>query len=265
MQAILTTSSVSTTPSANATSGVSALNINASTASGYPRLGVGSFAAAYGTNLAPSTVIATPPYPTSLGGITVSVKDSAGTTRLAPIYLVSATQVNYIVPDGTAPGIATVTIGPTTGGAQIDAVAPGLYSANNDGQGVAAATAALYSANGTITPETLFQCAATCTARPMDLGSATDQLVVTLYGTGLPNLSALANARATVGGMTASLLYVGSQPQYPGLDQVNLIVPHGLAGAGEVPVVLTLEGQTANVIRINEVICIRWNKIWRFI
>ncbi len=251
MEAILTTSSISTTPSTNTTSGVSTLNINASTASGYPRLGVGSFAAAYGTNLVPSTVVATPPYPTSLGGIGVSVKDSAGVTRLAPIDVVSATHVNYIVPDGTAPGIATITIGSTTGGAQIDTVAPGLYSANNNGQGVAAATAALYSANGSITPQTLFQCAATCTSVPMDLGSTTDQLVVTLYGTGFRNLSALANARATVGGMAAALLYIGAQPQYPGLDQVNLVVPHALAGAGEVPVVLTVDGQTANVVNVS--------------
>jgi uncharacterized protein (TIGR03437 family) len=251
MQAILTPSSVSTTTSANTTSTTSNLNVNSSTASGYPRLGVGSFAAAYGTNLAPSTVVATTPYPTSLGGITVSVQDSTGATRLAPINLVSATQVNYIVPEGTAPGIGIVTISSTTGGAQIDTVAPGLYSANHDGQGVAAATAAIYSAGGSITPEDVFQCASTCSASPLDLGAATDRLIVTLYGTGLRNISALSNARATVGAMPAALLYVGAQPQYPGLDQVNLEIPRSLAGAGEVPVVLTVDGQTANVVTVS--------------
>jgi len=49
----------------------------------------------------------------------------------------------------------------------------------------------------------------------------------------------------------ASLLYVGAQPQYPGLDQFNLVVPQSLAGSGEVPVVLTVDGQTANVVTIN--------------
>ena len=137
-QVILTPSSISTTVSTNRTSDTSTLNVNASTASGYPRLGAGSFAAAYGTNLAASTVIASPPYPTTLGGISVTLRDSAGISWQAAIYAVSATQVNYIVPDGAAPGIAAVTIGSSGGGAQIDTVGPGLYSANRDGQGVAA-------------------------------------------------------------------------------------------------------------------------------
>lgn len=38
----------------------------------------------------------------------------------------------------------------TSGSAQIDAVGPGLYSMSGDGTGVAAANAALYSADGTI-------------------------------------------------------------------------------------------------------------------
>jgi uncharacterized protein (TIGR03437 family) len=85
----------------------------------------------------------------------------------------------------------------------------------------------------------------------MNLGKPGDQLILTLYGTGLRNNTGLANAVATVGGARASLLYVGAQPQYPGLDQVNLVVPPSLAGAGEVPVVLTIDGQTANAVTVN--------------
>jgi uncharacterized protein (TIGR03437 family) len=85
----------------------------------------------------------------------------------------------------------------------------------------------------------------------MDLGQSTDELVVTLYGTGIRNSTGLANAVAEVGGARATILYAGAQPQYPGLDQVNLVIPRSLAGAGEVPVVLTIDGQTANVVSIN--------------
>ena len=252
-QPVLTPSSVSISNSGNTTGDASTLIVNASTANGYPRLGVGSFAAAYGTGLASSTMIASPPFPLSLGGVTVSVQDSAGVTRSAPVQSVSANQVNYLVPDGTAPGIATVAIGTFSGSAQIDAVGPGLYSMSGDGKGVAAANAALYAANGTITQENVFQCNAggTCVSAPLNLGQPGDQLALTLYGTGLRNSSGLANATATVDGARATLLYVGAQPQYPGLDQVNLIVPPSLAGAGEVPVVLTVDGQTANVVTIN--------------
>jgi uncharacterized protein (TIGR03437 family) len=182
----------------------------------------------------------------------VSIKDSAGTTRSAAVQAVSATQVNYLVPDGTAPGIATVTIGSSSGSAQIDAIGPGLYSMSGNGTGVAAATAAVYGADGSITPVAVFQCGSTgCVSVPMDLGKPTDQLIVTLYGTGIRSNSGLANASATVGGRHANLLYAGAQPQYPGLDQVNLVIPRSLAGAGEVPEVFTADGQTANVVTVN--------------
>jgi uncharacterized protein (TIGR03437 family) len=252
-QAILSPSSTGVSVAGNSSSDAAGLVVNASTASGYPRLGVGSFAAAYGANLAVSTVVASPPFPATLGGVTVTVRDSAGTSRPAPIQLVSAGQVNYLVPDGTASGIATVTIGSASGSAQVDAVGPGLYSMSGDGTGVAAATAAIYGADGSIVAQPVFRCVtgSPCTTTPMNLGNPGDQLILTLYGTGLRNNSGLANAVAVVGGARASLLYAGAQPQYPGLDQVNLVIPRSLAGAGEVPVVLTIDGQTANVVTVN--------------
>jgi uncharacterized protein (TIGR03437 family) len=88
-------------------------------------------------------------------------------------------------------------------------------------------------------------------AVPLDLGAATDKLAITLYGTGLRNASSPQNVVATVGRVAAQILYAGAQPQYPRLDQVNLIVPRALIGAGEVPVVLTVDGQTANVVTLN--------------
>jgi uncharacterized protein (TIGR03437 family) len=251
-QALLTPHSAQVTVAGNTQGDTGSLILNLSTASGYPRLGVGSFAAAYGTKLAGGTQVASPPFGTTLGGVTVSVKDSAGVTRAAAIQAISASQVNYLVPEGTASGIATVTIGTSSGSAQIDSNGPGLYSMNGDGRGVAAANAALYSADGKITPENVFQCTAGgCVTTPIDLGSATDQLAITLYGTGLRNVGSTQNAFATVGGIATPILYIGAQPQYPGLDQVNLVVPRSLIGAGEVPVVLTAGGQTANVVTLN--------------
>jgi uncharacterized protein (TIGR03437 family) len=174
-------------------------------------------------------------------------------SRPANIEAVTPTQVNYLIPDGTAAGIATVTIGNSSGSAQIDAIGPGLYSMSGDGQGVAAATAAIYTQDSKILPQNVFQCNASgaCTSVPLTLGNSGDQLAVVLYGTGLRNISAIQNASITIGGMRANLLYVGAQPQYPGLDQANFVVPRALAGAGEVPVVLTVDGQTANVVTLN--------------
>ncbi len=252
-QAVLTPSSLAVSVANNTSRGAGSLLVNASTASGYPRLGVGSFAAAYGSGLASTTMIASPPYPLNLGGVTVTVKDSSGITQQAAVQAVSPNQVNYLLPDGTAAGIATVTIGSSSGSAQIDAVGPGLYSMSGDGKGVAAANAALYSADGSFVAESVFQCSAAgvCVGVPLDVGTPGQELVVTLYGTGLRNISSLQNASASVGGVSAGLLYVGAQGQFPGLDQVNLVIPRSSAGAGEVPVVLTVDGQTANAVTVN--------------
>ena len=239
---VLTTNTVSIGNSGNsATPDTSTLLAVGSTASYFPKLAPGGIAIAFGSNLASTTA--------------VTVTDSQGTARPAQISGAFSQQVNFFVPAGTAPGIATVTIGSQSGGVLIDAVAPGLYSANSSGTGVAAATAALYSADGsTVTPETFAICssgAGSCIAAPLDLGGPTDELVVTLYGTGISGFSNVANVAASIGGAIAPILYVGPQSQYPGLDQVNLVVPRSLAGAGEVPIVLTVEGQTANVVTVS--------------
>ncbi len=250
-QAVLTPSSVSVTATGNSSSVSATALQNSSTASGYPRLAQGSFAAAYGTNLA--TASATAPgtnFQTTLGGVTVSITDSTGVTTLAPIQYVSQSQVNYLVPTGAAPGIASVTIGSSSGAAQIDSVGPGLYSMNG-ATGVAAATAALYAPDGSNTPEPVFQCNPGCTSVPMSVGSGGDELVVTLYGTGFRNISSTTPVSLTIGGAQAQILYIGAQPTYPGLDQLNAVVPASLAGSGEVPVVLTVNGQTANAVTLN--------------
>lgn len=82
------------------------------------------------------------------------------------------------------------------------------------------------------------------------MGAATDLLYVTLYGTGLRSYSSLTNVHASIGGTPAQIAYIGAQGT-AALDQVNLLVPHSLAGSGEVPVVLTVDGQTANVAAIS--------------
>src|SRR5438094_407236 len=68
----------------------------------------------------------------------VRVKDSAGVSRLAAVYYVSPGQINFVVPAGTAPGIAEVAVeGGGTFRIEIRSVAPALFSQ----RGVVAATA----------------------------------------------------------------------------------------------------------------------------
>ncbi len=236
---ILTTNTLAVANSSNSvTADLSNLISISSTASGSPKVAPGSIVAAYGTNLGTTS--------------SVTVTDSQGTTQPAMISVVTPGQVNFYIPASVAPGIATVTIGQQSGGVLIDTVAPGLYSADSTGSGVAAAGAATYSASGTFTPQNVATCSTSgCTAVPLDLGGPTDRLIVSLYGTGLRGYTGLANVSATIGTAMAQVLSVGAQGQYAGLDQVNVVVPPSLAGAGEVPIILRIDGQTANVVAIS--------------
>jgi len=45
-------------------------------------------------------------------------------------------------------------------------------------------------------------------------------------------------------------LFAGAGGGYAGLDQVNVLVPRGLIGKGEVPIVLTVDGKQANSVTV---------------
>jgi uncharacterized protein (TIGR03437 family) len=197
------------------------------------------------------------PLPTTLAGTTVSVKDSAGRERLAPLFFVSPGQVNYLIPAGLAAGSATVTVTSGSGAVssgliRLETVAPGLFSANANGQGVAAAVALRVKANGQQFFEPVARADGTGrnVALPLDFGEPGDQLYLLLFGTGLRGHSGLAQVTAKLGGVDAPVLFAGAQGSLAGLDQVNLTLPRVLAGRGEVDVVLTVDGQPANIVKI---------------
>ncbi len=214
----------------------------------------------FGQRLATRTEVATTtPLPTSLAGTSLTVKDSAGVERLAPLYFVSPGQINYLVPAGAAIGPATVTV--TVGGQmagtgrlQIDPVAPGLFTANADGRGVPRALALRVGADGTQSAEPVFKCGAlagSCYPSPLSLGPETDQVILMLFGTGIRGLGSLAAASVTIGGEAAEVLGVAPQDEYAGLDQVNVRVPRSLIGRGEADLVLTIAGKSANPVTVN--------------
>jgi len=97
----------------------------------------------------------------------------------------------------------------------------------------------------------VFTCerAGNCKSVPLQLGVDTP-IYVSFYGTGIRGRSSLNDVTVTIGGAAASVLYAGPQRTYPGLDQVNVGLPLSLHNAGEVDVVLTVNGQSANTVRI---------------
>ncbi len=216
--------------------------------------------AAFGTGLATTTLAATTqPLPTTLGGTTVRIRDSAGTERLAPLFFVSPTQVNYLMPAGTAAGPVAVTVvagddATSVATVQVVAVSPGLFSADSTGNGLAAAVLLRIKADNSQIYEAIarFDSAQNkYVAIPIDFGAATDQLFLIPYGTGCRNRSALSAVNIKIGGTDAETLFAGPQGALAGLDQINARLPRTLAGRGEVDVVVTVDGKAANPVKVN--------------
>jgi len=229
-------------------------------AASFSRAGLASeaIASAFGTGLATTTQVATAlPLPTDLAGTRVLVRDSAGVERPAPLFFVAPQQINYQIPPGTAAGTATIAIisGDGTvsvGTEQMAPVAPGLFSANADGQGVAAAIAVRVKPDGSQSFEPVFQSDGTkLITRPIDLGPEGELVVLLLYGTGIRFRSDLSAVKVSLGGTSAEVQYAGAQGGFVGLDQLNVLVPRSLMGRGEIEAALTVDGKAANTVKIN--------------
>lgn len=216
-----------------------------------------SIASAFGRQIGASTVQAsTLPLPTTLGGITLGITDSTNAASMAGLFYVSPNQINFVVPAGVKTGNGTVKI--TNGSdnpsadVQVAKVAPGLFTANGAGVGVAAAIAIRRDiASQTDNPVPVYQCNANgCSSVGVTLGPDA-QTFLELFGTGIRGRSSLANVTATIGGDNVDVLFAGPQGQFPGLDQVNLSLPQSLHSEGETDVLLTVDGHAANTVRVN--------------
>ena len=219
-----------------------------------------SIVSAFGANLATGTQAASlAPLPTSLAGTTLRIRDSIGIERLAPLFFVSPGQVNYQIPVGTAAGTASATVtsadgSVAAGSIQIANVAPSMFTANSTGQGVAAAVALRIRANGNQIVEPVSEWNASLNrfvARPIDPGAEDEQVYLLLFGTGIRLRGSLSGVTVNIGGLGAQVDYASQQGEFVGLDQINVLLPKTLAGRGEVDLVLSVEGKTANSVKVS--------------
>lgn len=218
-----------------------------------------SIVSSFGTNLTGVTLAAPSlPLPTTLGGTTVTVKDSKGVERLAELFYVSPLQINFLIPKDTAEGIATVSIQSasgemTSGVLHIGKLVPALFAADATGQGIAAASVQRVKANGS----SMYEAAYTFDAQkkpvaiPIDLGPESEQVYLLLFGSGLRLREALSDVVVTIGGVPAEVVYAGPQGSFVGLDQINVKLPRSLAGRKDVDVVVTVAGKTANTVQVS--------------
>ena len=205
----------------------------------------GSLASLFGSGLASSTESTDSLLPlTTLGGVNLRIVDSSGTARLAPLFYVSSSQINFEVPAGTSVGDITLEIvsAPTQIpqiAAQVNNVAPGLFAYQDN---TPISYALRFEPDGT---ETVLSARNTIVLdnRPVYL---------ILYATGIRNRSSLTNVQCSIGGIGVSVEYAGPEGTgIPGLDQVNLRLTLALKGLGIANVTLTVDGVPSNTASVD--------------
>jgi uncharacterized protein (TIGR03437 family) len=195
-----------------------------------PNYGIaqGSIFALYGSNMSGSSIgLQNAPLQTTLGGTTLNVTVNGVTTH-PPLYYMYPTQIAGILPSSTPVGTGTITVtygGQTSAPFAIQVVASGfgMLSLNNLGSGPSAALDVNYKL-----------LAFTNAANPGDyitfwgsgLGPVTGD--ETIYPQPQTNMTGLP-IQVQIGGVNASVYYRG-RSQYPGLDEVIVIVPAGVSG-----------------------------------
>ncbi|MGA3098923.1 MAG: hypothetical protein ABSF25_20905 [Bryobacteraceae bacterium] len=208
------------------------LNNYSYTLPGLPNYGIaqGSIFALYGSNMSgSSTGLQNAPLQTTLVGSTLNVTVGSATTH-PYLYYVTPTQIAGILPSNTPAGAGTITVtynNQTSAPLAIQVVASGfgMLSLNNLGSGPAAAE------NANVNYSLL---SSTNAANPGDY--------IVLWGSGLGPVSGSENTfpqpqtnmtslpiEVDIGGVSASVDYRG-RSQYPGLDEVIVIVPGGVTG-----------------------------------
>ncbi len=208
--------------------------------------------------------------PTELAGTSLAVIDSLGEWRPAQLFGVFPGQISFYMPPGTVLGTAVLEITREDGlvsrvATEIVPLSPGIFTANSSGQGVPAANVLHFMSDSTFQVTLTFdpdQLPGSRTPIPIDLGGEGEQVFVSLFGTGFRRQDAAALSgnekgllsgviTATVGGQSVPAVGVRA-PGFVGLDQVNVgPFPGSLAGAGDVDVVLTIDGVQSNTVTIN--------------
>jgi uncharacterized protein (TIGR03437 family) len=234
--------------------------VNASAASfATESLAPEAIAAAFGSRLATTTrVAATAPLPIELAGTRVSVTDSRGVERPAQLFFVAPGQINYLIPRGTNPGPAVVTVAAadgaiSAGNINITPVAPALFTAAATGQGVATGVVLRVRANGQQSYEPIARYDANAqrfVPVAIDVSNSSDQVYLVLFGSGIRYHRSPQPVGVTLGGVGVPVTYAGPQGGFAGVDQLNLLVPSRLAGRGEVEIRLNVDGRVANPVRV---------------
>ena len=212
----------------------------------------GSIASLFGVDLTPTTEVDTGQ--TLLHGFAVRVEiiDNAGIVHATRLFHTNPAQINFFIPDEVMPGRAAALVlhdGEIVGSSRliVNAVSPGLFSANGTGEGVG-----LIVAIREVRDDSRQQVDVFCFDReagvwvgvPIDLDLG--ETYLRLYGTGFRHAKLV---EASIRGESVPVLDFAPVSGFLGLDQVNIgPLSSSLANAGEVAVMITTDGIASNEV-----------------
>jgi len=205
----------------------------------------GSIASAYGSFTGVATTVAPTlsPMPKTLAGVTIRVNGVD-----APLYFVSAGQINFVVPAATPIDKQTVEVVQggnviARGAVKVFDIAPGLAQSDvqNTGQGIiqnqdfSINSTAARAKRGEIIQIYATGCGATNPA-------VTDGAPPTTLS------PAAAAVKAFIDVREVSVQFAGAHPQFPGVCQVNAAVPNIASITGRVTLFITVNGVASNPV-----------------
>lgn len=210
----------------------------------------GAIATIFTEGIAPALTVGANGPQAGLGNVNAVLRSTAGTETPARWFYVSPGQGSFLVPDVT-PGTFTLKI--TSGDRRwsfptmVAAAAPGIFTANGNGQGVPAAVILRVSPDNTRSVDYPFEASASgFIAAPLRFGD--DRLFLDLYATGVRGST---NVQVILGGETITPLFAGAQSQFPGLDQVTFELPRSYASRGRVEAAIVSGGVRSNTVELN--------------
>jgi uncharacterized protein (TIGR03437 family) len=217
---------------------------------GYP-ISPGAFINLYGTGLGAQTTTARIPFPVTLGGVQVTINNLP-----APIYAVSPSRIDCVVPYAATGSTATIVV--TVNGTRSNSIevplaasSPGVFSIPQNGLGDGAILRANFSV---VTPSNPARPGEVVQLFLSGLGAVNPTVV---DGAAAPGREPLARVpaplRVTVGGIDGTISYQGLAPNFNGLYQVNVQIPPNLGTGTHSVAVQTLEGFTDMVnVRVQQ-------------
>jgi uncharacterized protein (TIGR03437 family) len=202
----------------------------------------GGIASIFGANLSAASATASGSLPSTLGGVTLSL------CGVSPrLFHVSQGQINFLVPTECEAGRNRLSInGDYAFDLPVVPSAPTLFVVSGPQASIPLGFATIVEPAGQ-RDVPLFNCGgqpSLCSPAKLDLRNASE-LYIVLYATGVGGASK-ESFTARMGEESGEVLFVGRHPDYPGLDQINLLFRREQLRQGALSIRVATGGLTSN-------------------